>query len=117
MQITVFYSPDPDKSVDLQVEPTDTVKSVKQKIIALYSPPDWANTALLAPHGSKEYMENKKRLAQCRVQAGDVLKFAYARNLTPEEKLDLNMQGIQTEEFAVPPEMNINTMPPRPLPY
>mmetsp|Transcript_163963 Transcript_163963/g.525865 ORF Transcript_163963/g.525865 Transcript_163963/m.525865 type:complete len:118 (+) Transcript_163963:72-425(+) len=117
MQITVFYSPDPDKCMDLQVEATDTVKSVKQKIIAVYSPPDWANTALLAARGSTEYLENKKRLAQCRVQPGSVFKFSYARNLTTEEKLEMNTQGIQTEEFPVPPQMSISTLPPRPLPF
>jgi len=117
MKITVFYSADADTNTELEVQPTDTVKSVKQKIIAVYAPPDWANTALLAPHGTKEYLENKKRLSQCSVQAGDAFKFTYARNLTSEEKLDLNMQGVQTEEFPVPDSTQINTMPPRPLPY
>lgn len=117
MKVTVYYSPDPDKCTEVDVDPSDTVKSIKQKIIALYAPPEWANTALLSPHGSKDYFDNRKRLAQCRVQQGDMLKFAYARNLSKEEKLDMNMQGIETEEFPLPDQAQIRTMPPRPLPY
>mmetsp|Transcript_8139 Transcript_8139/g.16589 ORF Transcript_8139/g.16589 Transcript_8139/m.16589 type:complete len:118 (-) Transcript_8139:143-496(-) len=117
MRITVYYSPDADKCTELEVEPSDTVKSVKQKVIALYAPPEWANTALLALHGSKDYFDNKKRLAQCKVQQGDALKFSYARTLTQQEKLQMNMQGIETEEFPLADEAHLRTMPAMPLPY
>merc|ERR1711879_70532 len=117
MQIRVYYSPDPNRYADMEVEPSDTVKSVKQKVIAMYGPPDWANTALLAPRGTTDYLENKKRLSMCRVQPGSVFKFAYARNLTTEEKVEMNVQGIETEEFPLPPEVSVSTMPPRSLPY
>lgn len=58
------------KSAQLDVQPSDTVKAVKQKIIALHSPPDWANTALLSSKGSSDYLHNKLRLSQCGIEAG-----------------------------------------------
>mmetsp|Transcript_39849 Transcript_39849/g.112604 ORF Transcript_39849/g.112604 Transcript_39849/m.112604 type:complete len:122 (+) Transcript_39849:63-428(+) len=103
MKITVYYSADASKSTDLSVEPTDTVKSVKQKIIAKYPPPHWANTALLSHRGDKQYFENKAKLSSCYVQDSTALKFAYAKNLTPAAKLELTLQGHATEEFIVAP--------------
>merc|ERR1712110_606332 len=87
MKIQVFYSSDANKSANLDVEPTDTAKSVKQKIIAMYPPPDWANTAILSHRGDKRYFDNKAKLSQCYVQDNTVLKFAYAKNLTTMAKL------------------------------
>eukprot|EP00406_Dinophysis_acuminata_P024205 CAMPEP_0179332782 /NCGR_PEP_ID=MMETSP0797-20121207/64934_1 /TAXON_ID=47934 /ORGANISM="Dinophysis acuminata, Strain DAEP01" /LENGTH=121 /DNA_ID=CAMNT_0021045707 /DNA_START=64 /DNA_END=429 /DNA_ORIENTATION=+ len=103
MKITVFYSSDAAKSTDLNVEPTDTVKSVKQKIIAKHPPPHWANTALLSHRGDKQYFENKAKLSDCYVQDGTALRFAYAKTLTPTAKLELNLQGHATEEFLAAP--------------
>eukprot|EP00405_Crypthecodinium_cohnii_P014634 CAMPEP_0206452328 /NCGR_PEP_ID=MMETSP0324_2-20121206/19882_1 /ASSEMBLY_ACC=CAM_ASM_000836 /TAXON_ID=2866 /ORGANISM="Crypthecodinium cohnii, Strain Seligo" /LENGTH=118 /DNA_ID=CAMNT_0053922401 /DNA_START=165 /DNA_END=521 /DNA_ORIENTATION=+ len=118
MKIAVYYSPDPDCFTELEVDPSDSVKSVKQKIISLYSPPDWANTALLAPRGTKEYLENKKRLSQCHIQPGSVLKFSYARNLTKEEEKELAKEGVATEAFPEPlPELSVMPAPARSLPY
>lgn len=111
MQIKVFYSPDASKSALLDVQPSDTVKAVKQKIIALHSPPDWANTALLSTKGSTDYLQNKKRLAQCGIEDGSSLKFAYARNLTLMEKVELSCQGVKTDSYQLPP-MSISTLPP-----
>ncbi|CAJ1338876.1 unnamed protein product [Effrenium voratum] len=111
MQIKVFYSAD-SKSALLDVQPSDTVKAVKQKIIALYSPPDWANTALLSTKGSTDYLENRKRLAQCGVEDGASLKFAYARNLNLMEKVELSCQGVKTETYQLP-AMSISTLPPQ----
>merc|ERR1712060_541851 len=108
MRIQVFYSCDANRSTDLTVEPTDTVKSVKQKIIAMHPPPDWANTTLLSHRGDKRYFENKAKLSQCYVQDSSVLKFAYAKNLTSLAKLELSLQGHETEEFYVPP-LTINS--------
>eukprot|EP00438_Fugacium_kawagutii_P015278 Skav221867 [mRNA] locus=scaffold1395:43591:51005:+ [translate_table: standard] len=110
MQIKVFYGPDPDKSALLDVQPSDTVKAVKQKIIALHSPPDWANTALLSAKGSTDYLENKKRLGQCGIEEGANLKFAYARNLTLMEKVELSCQGVKMDSYQLLP-MSISTLP------
>merc|ERR1712187_610721 len=82
---------------------TDTAKSVKQKIIAMYPPPAWANTALLSHRGDKRYFENRAKLNQCYVQENTPLKFAYAKNLTPMAKLEQNLKGHKTEDFFVPP--------------
>merc|ERR1712060_360943 len=108
MRIQVYYSSDANHSTDLTVEPNDTVKSVKQKIIAMNPPPDWANTVLLSHRGDKRYFENKAKLSQCYVQDNSVLKFAYAKNLTTLAKLELSLQGHDTEEFYVPP-LTINS--------
>uniref|UniRef100_A0A7S2IE62 Ubiquitin-like domain-containing protein n=1 Tax=Alexandrium andersonii TaxID=327968 RepID=A0A7S2IE62_9DINO len=102
MKVTVYYSADASKCTELDVQPTDTVKAVKQRIISLYPPPDWSNAALLAPKGTTAYLENRRRLRDCSVADGTSLKFAYARNLTPQEKVTLNFNGIETEEFTVP---------------
>ncbi|CAE8684435.1 unnamed protein product [Polarella glacialis] len=116
MKVTVFYSSDATKSAAFDVQPSDTVKSVKQKVIALHSPPDWANTALLAVKDSTEYFDNRKRLAQCGIADGAVLKFTYARNLTLMEKVELNVQGTDTGNFQLPP-MSISTLPPKVAAY
>mmetsp|Transcript_21546 Transcript_21546/g.67518 ORF Transcript_21546/g.67518 Transcript_21546/m.67518 type:complete len:117 (+) Transcript_21546:64-414(+) len=115
MQITVYFSADAEKCAQLDVEPTETVKSVKQRVIALYPPPDWSNAALLAFKGKQDYLENRKRLKECKVVSGSVLKFVYARNLTVKEKIKLNMNGIETEEFDVPPAL-FDTYPISPVP-
>eukprot|EP00930_Biecheleria_cincta_P022589 TRINITY_DN16490_c0_g1_i1.p1 TRINITY_DN16490_c0_g1~~TRINITY_DN16490_c0_g1_i1.p1 ORF type:complete len:116 (-),score=19.41 TRINITY_DN16490_c0_g1_i1:104-451(-) len=111
MQITVYYSADASKCAQLDVQPSDTVKAVKQKVIAMHSPPDWANTALLGVKGATDYFENRQRLAQCGVQEGSVLKFAYARNLTLMEKVEMSCQGINTEDTYQLPAMAISTIP------
>ncbi|CAE7456604.1 unnamed protein product [Symbiodinium natans] len=110
MQIKVYYSADAGKFASLSVQPTDTVKAVKQKIIALHAPPDWANEALLSEKGSQNYFENRKQLAQCGVQDGATLKFAYARNLTTLEKVELSCQGVGTGTYQLP-AMAISTLP------
>eukprot|EP00931_Biecheleriopsis_adriatica_P014462 TRINITY_DN116281_c0_g1_i1.p1 TRINITY_DN116281_c0_g1~~TRINITY_DN116281_c0_g1_i1.p1 ORF type:complete len:117 (+),score=21.67 TRINITY_DN116281_c0_g1_i1:75-425(+) len=112
MRVTVYYSGDASKCAQLDVQPSDTVKAVKQKIIAMHSPPDWANTTLLSVKGSTDYFENKKRLAQCGIQDGESLKFAYARNLTLMEKVELSCQGEDMGKVQLPP-MTISTLPPK----
>jgi len=116
MKITVYYSPDADTCAQVEVQPTDSIKSVKQKIMAMYAPPEWANAALLAPHGTKDYFGNKLKLSQCNIEPGSNLKFVYARNLTQEEKVELNMTGVKTEQFDMPQDMIVNNLPPQPLP-
>mmetsp|Transcript_58603 Transcript_58603/g.104216 ORF Transcript_58603/g.104216 Transcript_58603/m.104216 type:complete len:113 (-) Transcript_58603:25-363(-) len=108
MKITVFYGAG--QSAQLEVQPSDSVKAVKQKVIAMHCPPDWANTALLAVKDSSDYFENRKRLAQCGVQDGATLKFAYARNLSLMEKVELSCQGVTTDKYQLPP-MSISTLP------
>mmetsp|Transcript_31722 Transcript_31722/g.67483 ORF Transcript_31722/g.67483 Transcript_31722/m.67483 type:complete len:118 (-) Transcript_31722:118-471(-) len=111
MKITVFYTSDANKSTDLEVSPTDSVKSVKQKIIALYKPPDWANTAILTHKGDKNQLQNKAKVNECFIQEGTILQFAYARNLTVWEKLELSLDGsIQPEPFEVP-AFTVSTLP------
>eukprot|EP00933_Yihiella_yeosuensis_P010250 TRINITY_DN116606_c0_g1_i1.p1 TRINITY_DN116606_c0_g1~~TRINITY_DN116606_c0_g1_i1.p1 ORF type:complete len:118 (-),score=24.70 TRINITY_DN116606_c0_g1_i1:221-574(-) len=112
MKVTVYYSSDASTCAQLEVQPSDTVKAVKQKVIAMHQPPDWANTALLALKGTTEYFDNKQRLAQCGIQDGAVLKFSYARNLSTMEKVQLKMQGTDTGAFKLPP-MSISTLPPK----
>eukprot|EP00933_Yihiella_yeosuensis_P039191 TRINITY_DN33142_c0_g1_i1.p1 TRINITY_DN33142_c0_g1~~TRINITY_DN33142_c0_g1_i1.p1 ORF type:complete len:118 (+),score=27.45 TRINITY_DN33142_c0_g1_i1:80-433(+) len=110
MKVVVYYSSDASKYAEVDVKPSDTVKSLKQKVMELHSPPDWANTALLALKGTTDYFENKRRLAQCGIQEGALLKFSYARNLTAVEKVELKMQGCDTGNFQLPP-MSISTLP------
>eukprot|EP00913_Durusdinium_trenchii_P030883 g28925.t1 len=115
MQIKVFYSADASKSALLDVQPSDTVKAVKQKIIALHSPPE-RDHALFYPEfqapRSADYLENKKRLAQCGIEDGASLKFAYARNLTLMEKVELSCQGVKMDAYQLP-AMSISTLPPQ----
>mmetsp|Transcript_43206 Transcript_43206/g.119485 ORF Transcript_43206/g.119485 Transcript_43206/m.119485 type:complete len:117 (-) Transcript_43206:151-501(-) len=103
MKISVCYGSTPDVQAELEVALSDTVKSVKKQVIALDPPPGWANTSLLMPQGTTDYLDNKRSLASYGVTEGAVLKFAYARKLSTEEKLELNLNGVKTEDFEVPP--------------
>merc|ERR1712100_688965 len=93
---------------DFDVEPSDTVKSLKQRVISLHPPPDWANSAVLfrvfPESGAKAsaHLDNKTRLQDCEVAEGLRLRFAYARNISAAEKLEYHVQGlIAAEEFQV----------------
>merc|ERR1712232_1140838 len=104
MKVTVVYG-SPSIEAEFEVEPTGTVKALKQKIMKECPHPDWANTALLSLKGSSEYFDNKRCMRSCGVKEGTTLKFAYAKKLTDEEKIELSMDGVKMEEFEVPPFM------------
>ncbi|CAK0800619.1 unnamed protein product, partial [Prorocentrum cordatum] len=94
---------------DFDVDPSDTIKSVKQRVISQRPPPDWANSAVLfrvsAEDGAKAsaHLSNKARLQDCEVVEGSRLRFAYARSISAAEKLEYHAQGLITaEEFRVP---------------
>eukprot|EP00401_Gymnodinium_catenatum_P010872 CAMPEP_0117524080 /NCGR_PEP_ID=MMETSP0784-20121206/35060_1 /TAXON_ID=39447 /ORGANISM="" /LENGTH=116 /DNA_ID=CAMNT_0005320215 /DNA_START=54 /DNA_END=404 /DNA_ORIENTATION=- len=110
MRISVCYGATPDAQAELEVALSDTVKSVKKQLIALDAPPGWANTSLLMTKGTADYFDNKRSLGSYGVSEGAVLTFAYARKLSIEEKLELNLNGVETEDFEVPP-FTIRTVP------
>merc|ERR1711915_1080232 len=87
MRITVAYRGEIGTIAELDVEPTDTVKSVKQKIMGMHPPPEWANATVLhhrTPQGEKlgSFLGNKQRLYECYVGEGTHLRFAYAKNIS-----------------------------------
>eukprot|EP00929_Paragymnodinium_shiwhaense_P025425 TRINITY_DN15382_c0_g1_i1.p1 TRINITY_DN15382_c0_g1~~TRINITY_DN15382_c0_g1_i1.p1 ORF type:complete len:135 (-),score=27.01 TRINITY_DN15382_c0_g1_i1:198-542(-) len=111
MRVSVgYHGATPNEQATFDLLPTDTVKSVKKRIIELAPPPSWANTSVLMVEGTKDYLDNKRTMRGIGVAEGSTLRFAYARKMTVEEKLNLCLKGVKMEDFEVPP-MEISTMP------
>eukprot|EP00879_Flechtneria_rotunda_P028836 GHRR01031067.1.p1 GENE.GHRR01031067.1~~GHRR01031067.1.p1 ORF type:complete len:112 (+),score=28.86 GHRR01031067.1:293-628(+) len=67
-------------TVFLQVEPTDTVLEVKQKLQALVEWPPHKLQLFKEPHNQPTVLEDAKKLADLRVENDEVVAMAYLQD-------------------------------------
>eukprot|EP00879_Flechtneria_rotunda_P005965 GHRR01006271.1.p1 GENE.GHRR01006271.1~~GHRR01006271.1.p1 ORF type:complete len:106 (+),score=13.95 GHRR01006271.1:293-610(+) len=82
-------------TVFLQVEPTDTVLEVKQKLQALVEWPPHKLQLFKEPHNQPTVLEDAKKLADLRVENDEVVAMAYLQDDGNWEAIDITPVGAE----------------------